>query len=179
MGVVHEVHDRERDTRVALKHLRRTDPSWLYRFKQEFRALADVSHPNLVTLHELVSAENQWFFTMELIGGGDFLRYVRFGARELRVDSGDALAETIAPPVTPGSTPVSSPGSSGGGGRLPAIEQPATSAAQIERLRRGMAQLAAGVEGDTLISEADQWMRRQNIAKPESMADLVAPGFRE
>ncbi|WP_397381468.1 protein kinase [Prosthecobacter sp.] len=67
MGVVFEAHDRERDLRVALKLLPAADPAALYHFKQEFRALAEISHPNLVPLYELIATDERWFFTMELL----------------------------------------------------------------------------------------------------------------
>ena len=77
MGVVYAVLDHRRNATVALKTLKSFDPEGLFRFKNEFRALADLVHPNLVTLHELVSFDGQWAFTMDIVEGVDFVRYVR------------------------------------------------------------------------------------------------------
>ncbi len=77
MGAVYKALDKERDSTVALKILSRTEPSGIYRLKNEFRSLADVVHPNLVALHELFSDQGLWFFTMDLVAGRDFLTWVR------------------------------------------------------------------------------------------------------
>jgi serine/threonine protein kinase len=77
MGAVFESEDRVWSSRVALKTLIRFRPTDLYRFKKEFRALQYLRHRNLVTLYELISDHGQWFFTMELIEGQDFLTHVR------------------------------------------------------------------------------------------------------
>ena len=78
MGVVYEVYDREREELLAAKTLLHVDPLSLYLLKQEFRALADVRHPNLVRFYEFVQRDDgEVFFTMERVYGVDFLRYVR------------------------------------------------------------------------------------------------------
>ncbi len=82
MGVVYQAFDRERNQVVALKTLRDMDAATVVRFKREFRALADVSHPNLVSLYELVAIETHIFFTMELVPGVSFLRWARGGGED-------------------------------------------------------------------------------------------------
>jgi hypothetical protein len=73
MGAVYEVLDTERDATVALKILSEVDAAGIYRLKLEFRALADVVHPNLVGLHELHCEQDRWFFTMDLVPGEPLL----------------------------------------------------------------------------------------------------------
>ena len=75
MGVVYEAFDRELGARVALKCLPSASPRAFFRFKQEFRALQDLHHENLVRLGELVYESGQLFFTMELVEGSDIISY--------------------------------------------------------------------------------------------------------
>ena len=77
MGVVYEAIDQLTKKTVALKTLTRAEPEHIYRLKREFRELADVSHPNLAALYELMSEGRHWFFTMELVRGVTFTQYVR------------------------------------------------------------------------------------------------------
>jgi serine/threonine protein kinase len=79
-GEVYQVHDRLSPSwPLAVKLLRHSSAHALYRFKREFRALAEVTHPNLAKLHELFLDGTSAFFTMELVDGVDFLSYVRPG----------------------------------------------------------------------------------------------------
>src|ERR1039457_4678559 len=88
-GEVYEVYDRKRSSRIALKVLK--DTSTLLQFKDEFRGLADIQHPNLVQLHELASDGGQWFFTMELVDGVSFRDYVT-GADASQTSTSNDLA---------------------------------------------------------------------------------------
>src|SRR5262245_22652700 len=47
-GAVFEAVDRSTSQTIALKLLHRCEPTDLYRVKGEFRALAELAHPNLV-----------------------------------------------------------------------------------------------------------------------------------
>ena len=93
MGVVYEAIDAEAARPVAIKTLGRIDANAIYRIKKEFRALADVSHPNLVGLHELVNHEEQWFFVMELVEGVDLGTWVR--ARDDASTAASAYQDTV------------------------------------------------------------------------------------
>lgn len=76
MGDVYRVYDPTARREIALKVLKFDYPRALHYFKREFRAVARLSHPNLVDLHDLHQVAGQYFYTMELIEGEDLYVYV-------------------------------------------------------------------------------------------------------
>ena len=78
MGVVYEVRDVVRGMRMALKTLRHVNRENISRLKREFRALSELSHPNIINLYELVADRDGWFMTMEIIEGENLLSHVRY-----------------------------------------------------------------------------------------------------
>lgn len=78
-GVVFRAFDAKHQTCVALKTLHALEAERVYRFKREFRSLADISHPNLVDLYELIADDDVWFFTMSYVEGRDFRTALRDG----------------------------------------------------------------------------------------------------
>jgi eukaryotic-like serine/threonine-protein kinase len=131
MGVVYRARDRARGEIVALKILKPRGHSALTRFKHEFRALADVVHPNLVRLYELISDGWDWFFTMELIDGTDILKHVRPKDDVAELDH-DGAPSSSSPSVEIQAGAECLPYSS-------------LSECQVDRLRDSLGQLARGV----------------------------------
>src|SRR5260370_5463560 len=75
-GIVYEAFDRYRNRIVALKMLERAVPDAVARFKREFRYLAELRHPNLASLYELLVLADKWALSMELIRGSELLEYL-------------------------------------------------------------------------------------------------------
>lgn len=91
-GEVFEAFDCERRCRVALKRPHDISAGGLYYFKREFRSLVDVVHPNLVELYELVGDQEKWFFTMELVEGVSFRKFLRPESSEKKLGSPGAAS---------------------------------------------------------------------------------------
>ncbi|MBA2539804.1 MAG: protein kinase, partial [Deltaproteobacteria bacterium] len=162
MGVVYEARDKERDMVVALKTLRTMDANLLYHFKNEFRSLADLSHPNLCSLYELFQSDGHWFFTMELVEGTDFMSWIspRDEAAKMKFDptmpagsappgslvelgagrghSGTMLEFAGKAPSASQSMPIKLPDQAITDASLMPFDEP--------RLRASLAQLAAGLD---------------------------------
>src|SRR5215468_3054412 len=70
MGVVHAAFDPDLERRIALKVLR-----------GEARAMARLAHPNVVTVHEVGTANGRDYVAMELILGETLADWLRSGER--------------------------------------------------------------------------------------------------
>ncbi len=92
-GTVYRAFDNKLQREVALKLLRQASGRDLIRFKREFRALADIVHPNLVVLHEMHASGGDWYFTMELVEGVSFIDWVRPGKQHGPIRSRSDIAE--------------------------------------------------------------------------------------
>ncbi len=69
MGTVYVAHDPELDRKVALKILRADRHSGRDRMLAEARALARLTHPNVVTVHEVGVHDDRVFVAMEFVEG--------------------------------------------------------------------------------------------------------------
>ncbi|MDQ3341356.1 MAG: protein kinase [Myxococcota bacterium] len=148
MGVVYRAFDRERGVEVALKTLRGISPESVLRFKNEFRALRDLRHPNLVELGELFENAGVWFFTMELVRGVRFLEYVRASADDAPSSSRDSIPTDSPTDVLADRTVVETPPSvvrRQASARAELAKRIAAPRCEIARLRIALAGLTRGL----------------------------------
>jgi len=102
MGIVYRARDAVLDRRVALKELPphlAHDPAFVARLRQEARALARLSHPCIVQVHDFLEEGGRGWVAMELVDGGDLEQVLQERSRlEPREAAklGRRLAETLA-----------------------------------------------------------------------------------
>ncbi len=88
MGSVHAAFDPKLDRRVALKFLRTdligaTKQGHRERLVREARALARLSHPNVVSIYDVAETGGSVFLAMELIDGSNARMWRELGARSI------------------------------------------------------------------------------------------------
>jgi formylglycine-generating enzyme required for sulfatase activity len=90
MGVVYGAYDPELDRKVALKLLKGEhagqDETARARLVREAKAMARLSHPNVIAVHDVGVFDGQVFLAMEFLGGGTLRSWLaarRRGSREL------------------------------------------------------------------------------------------------
>lgn len=99
MAVVYKAVDEMLERIVAIKILREdyaTDPDFRERFKQEAKAAANLSHPNIVTVHDFGLDENQVFIVIEHIDGTDLKSLIRKKGRFSIEDTVGLMAQACA-----------------------------------------------------------------------------------
>ncbi len=80
MAIVYHGRDLMLERPVAVKVLRQdlsSDPSFREHFKQEARAAANLSHPNIVTVHDFGLDKNQLYIVMEYVPGTELKTIMR------------------------------------------------------------------------------------------------------
>src|SRR6266545_2478760 len=79
MGVVYKARDTRLDRAVAIKVLPPesvSDPERRKRFVQEAKAASALNHPNIITIHEIDTADGMDFIVMEYVPGKSLDRVI-------------------------------------------------------------------------------------------------------
>src|SRR5437867_1370712 len=102
MGVVYKAHDNRLKRDIAIKVLPdifAEDPQRLARFEREARAVAALSHPNILGIHDLCSTDGVTFAVMELLDGETMRERLKESGLPVRkaIDYAMQMAQGLAP----------------------------------------------------------------------------------
>jgi tRNA A-37 threonylcarbamoyl transferase component Bud32 len=96
MGVVYKARQPKLNRLVALKILapeKAADPKFAERFEREAQALARLSHPNIVAVHDYGEADGMFYLLMEYVDGSTLRQLLRAG--RLKPESALAIVPSI------------------------------------------------------------------------------------
>ncbi len=101
MGVVYRAHDEQLQTDIAIKLLRmdrQLDEEAMARFRREILLARQVSHSNVIRLHDIGRDGDLLFLTMDYLPGRTLREVLADGALEIDavIDLGRDLAEALA-----------------------------------------------------------------------------------
>jgi len=99
MAVVYKALDEMLERIVSVKILREdysNDSEFLERFRQEAKAAANLSHPNIVTVYDFGFNEDQVFIVFEYVDGTDLKSLIRKQGRFSVEDTVGLLAQACA-----------------------------------------------------------------------------------
>lgn len=80
MAVIYKAQDLLLGRTVAVKVLRpslTSDPAFMMRFRNEARSVANLNHPNIVTVHDVGSHDATQYIVMEFVEGQDLKRIIK------------------------------------------------------------------------------------------------------
>lgn len=80
MAVIYKAIDQALGRTVAVKILRPSltnDPAFLARFRNEARSVANLAHPNIVTVHDVGSDGSTHYIVMEFVEGTDLKKIIK------------------------------------------------------------------------------------------------------
>ena len=80
MALVYEAQDILLDRKVAIKMLRPefvSDEDFINKFRHEAKAVARITHPNVVSIYDIVESEDSLYLVMEYIEGKDLKTVIK------------------------------------------------------------------------------------------------------
>ena len=94
MAVVFQAHDLMLERTIAIKILRENfsrSPAFQERFRQEAKAAAKLSHPNIVTIHDFGLDKDRLFIIMEHVPGKDLKQVIKTNPKGMPIEQATRL----------------------------------------------------------------------------------------